>query len=291
MNDATHSKKALLEFEKVDFQYLGSKTKLLNQVSFSVQPGERKGIIGDNGSGKSTIAKLILGLYTPKGIVNLFGKRVQWGNHYSQLGYIGDPSYKPGQMGLPTEISVREVVHLAKKLWTIAEQTTSMSQVNQRLHQLEEQLELPQFHDRDVGDLSKGQRMRLMAFLALGKQPRLLIADEATEGLDERSAKTVISTIKSACSNQGLGMLWISHKKYEVVMLSDHVCVLKGGNLSEVQIPKFKVDIETNSEQESLNFANGHSISTSKDIGFEILGDLFTKPSISRFKIEGNQEN
>jgi ABC-type Mn2+/Zn2+ transport system ATPase subunit len=107
----------LLKLENVTFRYQKNSTPLLNSVDFELIPGERVSIIGDNGSGKSTIAKLFLGLCHPEeGSVKLFNKKANWGNHYPSLGYIGDPSYSPGGLGLPIGISVKDLIDSYKKL-------------------------------------------------------------------------------------------------------------------------------------------------------------------------------
>lgn len=96
--------------------------------------------------------------YTPFYSLVLFKSR------YPMLGYIGDPSYNPGGLGLPTDVSVRDLVDCFKKLWSNSIQNSFL--------ELEDRLNLPLFYENDIANLSKGERMRVMAFLALSKQPR-----------------------------------------------------------------------------------------------------------------------
>ncbi|MBA3924322.1 MAG: ATP-binding cassette domain-containing protein [Nostocaceae cyanobacterium] len=120
-------KNYLLELKNVTFRYRNARKFLLEDVNFQLLPGEKIGIVGDDGSGKSTIAKLFLGLCKPqKGFVRLFGEEVSWGNHYPMLSYIGDPSYNPGGLGLPTNILVGDLVDCFKKLWSNSIQDSSL---------------------------------------------------------------------------------------------------------------------------------------------------------------------
>lgn len=99
----------LLKLENITFRY--GKKPLLKEANLVLSAGDSIGIVGDNGTRKSTIVKLILGLLRPKsGKVELFGKPVQWRSHYPKLGYIGDPSHHPGELGLPDSITVEEMV-------------------------------------------------------------------------------------------------------------------------------------------------------------------------------------
>jgi ABC-type multidrug transport system ATPase subunit len=214
----------LLELKNVSFYY-DKNQEILKEVNFKLLSGERIGIIGHNGSGKSTITKLLLGLYKPqKGTVNLFGRKVSWETHYPSVGYIGDPSYNPGELGLPNGITVEEVIQTFKKLWVDFVDKSS-------LDELVEQLEIAGLYRTDVGKISKGERMRLMAFLALGKKPQLLIADEATEGLDIDGEEIVVSAVENAAISDNITMLWISHRRDEVARLTDEVYRLEQGNL------------------------------------------------------------
>lgn len=268
----------MLKLENVAFSYQKESRLLLSEVNLELMPGERIGIVGDNGSGKSTIAKLILGLYSPnQGSIKLFGQKTCWGKHYPELGYIGDPSYNPGGLGLPMDISVKDLINNFKKLWAGFNQEQNF--------EFEKQLALQEFYQTDVAKLSKGQRMRVMAFLALAKQPKLLIADEATEGLDKDSREAVLSAIKQASSNSDFGMIWISHQRYEVALLTNKVYELAEGRLNQRSIDGFYCELETN----SVN--NDHQIyhNVCQDEALEIVGKIFTDPQFSRFKFIGKR--
>lgn len=230
----TNTRIKLLELKDVKFNYENS-TLFLNIDDLVLRQGEKIGIIGDNGSGKSTIVKIILGLESAKGTVNLFERKVFWGNHYSQLGYIGDPSLSPGYTGLPTGVSVQEVLGCFK---AISNQSD--------IYQIEKKLGLNNLLNKDVKFLSNGERKKLMIFLALVKRPKLLIADEATDGLDENSKQVVIELIENMIQNHGLSVLWISHQLQEVARLTDTIYRISGGKLEKnLDTNGFNCDILT----------------------------------------------
>jgi ABC-type multidrug transport system ATPase subunit len=268
----------LLELERVAFRYQNKSDLLLNSVDLELLPGEKVGIIGDNGSGKSTIAKLLLGLYNPeKGSVRLFDKKAGWGNHYPALGYIGDPAYSTGGLGLPNDVSVQDLIDSFKKLWANSNQEHNF--------ELEKQLALEKFYSTDVSQLSKGQRMRVMAFLALAKRPKLLIADEATEGLDESSKEAVLSAIQQASSYSDFGMLWISHRRYEVTLLTDAVYELSNGKLNRIFIDGLYCQMETNLRENNEIYQN-----LGKNDALEIVSKMFSDSRISSFKFTGEKQ-
>ncbi|MDZ4786221.1 MAG: ABC transporter ATP-binding protein [bacterium] len=279
LTDSRLSQQPLFELKNVTFSYANSQNQLLDHVSLSLFPGETIGLIGENGCGKSTIIKLLLGLCFPNnGTLNLFGRKVLWGNNYPQLGYIGDPSYYPGELGLPTGILVKELVQIFKSLCQQEKELKDLSYL-----EIEERLQIPSFYESDVSKLSKGQRIRLMAFLALAKKPQLLIADEATEGLDKEGKEIVLSEVQRLANCHQAGILWISHRRDEVARLTDKVYELFQGKLQKQELQGFDCQIETDSPNtEARKYFN-----LSKDGAFQALEEIFTDSSIHKFQMTG----
>jgi len=271
----------LLELKDIVFSYTEINGKSRNKPLLEIDelilcPGDRIGVVGDNGSGKSTIVRIILGLQTPKGTVNLFGKRASWGNHYPQLGYIGDPSFCPGETGLPTGVSVSKLLDGFKAICNLEEK---------EYRDFEEGLGLNKFLNKNVSNLSNGERKKLMIFLALTKQPRLLIADEATDGLDDQSKAFMIEKLEMLLESSMLSLLWISHQYYEVARLTNTVYKLNEGKLISADQKRFDCEIHTYPEESIC----GTYKNLSSKGWLEIVSKIYGSPEISRFDIKGSR--
>lgn len=237
----------VLNIEKLEFSYTKRSKRSLVLVDIrelAIQQGEIVGIVGDNGSGKSTLAKLILGLYSPlSGTIQIFGQEIKKGFHAPGLAYIGDPAYAPGWLGLPVNFLVGELIQAFQKV--LKNSGTKLS-----FPSLDKDLGLTKLLSRRIRDLSKGERMKLMVYLALSKQPELLIADEATDGIDSNIKPIVLEAVRRIVE-QGSSVLWITHKRIELAKLSANKVYrlisnnkddnkVEGGILQEELSPKLK---------------------------------------------------
>jgi ABC-type multidrug transport system ATPase subunit len=271
----------LLELKNVTFKYEETNRILLNNINLGLTSGEQIGIVGANGSGKSTITKILLGIYklqNRNALVNLFGRKVSWNRHYPKLGYIGDPSYHPGWLGLPNNILVKDLIHNFKELW---KNDLSSTKNDLFLNDLEERLFLKNIKNSNISLLSKGERLRLMAFMALGKRPQLLIADEATEGLDTQYKAAVLSIVKEEIKNSQLSMLWISHRYSEVIELTTKIYELTSGNLQQLNFEGFQFDLKTNeNDNYDSEFNNGD-----KESILEQLALVLSDSKVSHFTL------
>src|SRR4051812_29269705 len=118
----------LVRFTNVQFRYpiegrrLDRAAWLLDGLHLRIDPGSRVGIVGDNGCGKSSIAKLILGLIEPDaGTVEVFGAQASRLACYPNLGYIGDPAHNANELGLPIGTTVGEMVRIFRRVWATSE--------------------------------------------------------------------------------------------------------------------------------------------------------------------------
>lgn len=179
-----------VEFSKVDYSYSG--LGVLSESSFHVHKGEFVALIGNNGSGKTTILRLIMGLAKPdSGRVLVFGKSPDKAR--GLVGYV--PQYMNYDPAFP--ISVEEVVRMGR----LEGLSRNCDPRNPRLSscpELETALELADvsdLRDRPYKALSGGQRRRVMVARALASAPELLILDEPTANMDSESEKRLFNVL------------------------------------------------------------------------------------------------
>jgi len=219
-------------FEGVSFRYQPERPYVLDNVSFSVLPGEVVGIIGGTGSGKTTLAKLLQRLYVPER-----GRVLIDGVDLAQA----DTSWLRRQIGVVVQdgvlfnTSIRENIKLNNVDLTV-EQITGAA----RLAGAHEFIaSLPLGYDTLVGErglqLSTGQRQRVAIARALAADPRMLIFDEATSSLDYESEFLIQQNMKEICT--GRTVFIIAHR-LSTVRHVDRIITLESGRIVENDAPE-----------------------------------------------------
>ena len=217
-----------IRFEKVTFRYHPeSDVNTLENVSFQVQPGQMVALVGRSGSGKTTISKLVLGLYPPTvGKILIDGYDVTSLSLRSlrqQIGVVDQDTFLFGgtirdniSLGHP-EASLEDVIEAAQQAGA---------------HQFIK--ELPMGYETQIGEgggmLSGGQRQRLAIARALLGNPRLLILDEATSSLDAESERIIQTNLNTILQDRTT--LVIAHR-LSTVRNADKILVLDRGVLVE----------------------------------------------------------
>lgn len=201
----------------------GGKTPCLMNISFAINPGETIAMIGPSGSGKSSLAKALVGIWQPKlGKIRLDGAELnQWNKN--QLGrHIGY---------LPQEVSLFEgtIVENIARFETLDHERVIEAAKAANVHDMI--LSLPQGYDTRLSEtsagLSGGQKQRIALARALYNQPALVVLDEPNSNLDERGEKALAQSIQKM-KQAGQTVVLISHRM-GILPLSDKVLVLKEG--------------------------------------------------------------
>lgn len=223
----------IIQLHDVVFNYPGEKQPLLDGLNLTIHEGQKIGIWGPNGCGKSTLTKLILGLFSPqKGSISLFGQKIRWRHHHPSIGYIGDPGYSTEQMGLPHDWTVQEMLEVIQQLYPSSKADRE---------KLIENLGLTTFLHRRVDQLSKGQRKRLMATLTFLRKPQILLLDEPLDGLDQVTSSFIMNLLTQFYQNSTNTLLLISHDLGEIDTLTDDVWAFNEQKLIKSPSPKFKL--------------------------------------------------
>lgn len=191
--------------------------KAVNQVDLVLKAGESVGLAGHNGAGKSTIMKLILGLITPtEGEVTLLGERTgskAGAQLRSQIGYL------PETVALHPSLSGIETLDFYAKL---------KKQPLSKNRELLERVGISQAAHRRVGTYSKGMRQRLALAQALLGEPKVLLFDEPTTGLDPASRQMFYEIVREL-NARGATVLLSTHALAELDGHADRIVVMKNG--------------------------------------------------------------
>ena len=206
----------------------------LDTVSLSVAPGETVGVIGESGSGKSTAARVALGLIPPtSGHVALFGAdpaRLRGQARRALRAGVGVVLQDP-VASLDARMSVAQCI--AEPL-RVHRRGMSAKERGDRVAEYLERVRLPRaLAARTPRELSGGQRQRVSLARALVLGPRLLVADEPTSALDVSVQRSVLEVIAELQQDLGFGCLFVSHDLAVVQDVAHRVVVLRGGRVEE----------------------------------------------------------
>ncbi|MFY1575344.1 sugar ABC transporter ATP-binding protein [Verrucosispora sp. WMMD703] len=217
---------ALLTLRGIGKSFFG--VRVLDGVDLDVAPGEVHAVVGENGAGKSTLMKIVSGGYAPDGgTVEFAGRaRVFGGPRDAQRAGIGIIHQ---EFNLLPERTVAENVYLGHepKRRGLVDRRQMLSRTAELLATIGE-TELPA--DAVVGRLGVAQQQVVEIAKALALDARLLIMDEPTAALADHEVELLYGLVRRL-QQQGIGLLYVSHRLTEVFDLSDRITVLKDGRL------------------------------------------------------------
>jgi ABC-2 type transport system ATP-binding protein len=193
---------------------------VLDDVSFSVKPGVT-GLLGANGSGKTTILGLILGLHQPNGgRLDVLGHN-PWKAGAEVRTRIG---YAPEHHTLPPDLRASDFVrHVAELHGIPPEEAKTRSSDALWL------VELGEERFRPMGTMSTGQRQRVKLAQAIAHDPEFVLLDEPTDGLDPNQREVMLNLIRSLSSEFGMNIVLSSHLIDEVERVCDRVIIIGDG--------------------------------------------------------------
>ena len=234
---------ALLEVDQLKIDARkddGSLMPIVKGVSFSVERGEVVALIGESGSGKTTIALSALG-YTKPGLEFTGGEVRLHGQDVISM----PPEEKRKLRGQRVAYLAQSAAATFNPALTIGEQVTesavlhgqlNQEEANQRAESLYRALELPdpeRLGRRYPHQVSGGQLQRLMAAMALVGKPDLLILDEPTTALDVTTQIEVLKSFKAVIKQEGSAAIYVTHDISVVAQIADHIVVLYAGETQE----------------------------------------------------------
>lgn len=252
----------------------------VNNVSLHIDAGEICSVIGQNGAGKTTIIKCILHFIKPtEGEISFDGKTL------IELMDDNLVSYLPENLDFPGLISLSDYLYDLCKIKGMKIKVT-----NDRIHQLLNHFDLSEFADQPIATFSKGMKKKVGFIQSVMNEPKLLILDEPTDGLDPVSRRKLLQTIKGI-ANSGCAVLITSHILSDLEMICDRVYVLhEGVLLQEIDMKESQLSEECSFEATVKYQAQGEKETVVLHKGDELAGLSFFKVDECHYKKESLED-
>ncbi|MBR1377149.1 MAG: ATP-binding cassette domain-containing protein [Bacilli bacterium] len=205
----------MLEVKNVT-KYYGN-FKAVDNLSFTVKPGEIFGLLGINGAGKTTTFRMIMGLLEPtEGEITLDGKKIDY-TVTDQIGFLTE------ERSLLTKLTVKEQVIYYGTLKGMKEED-----ILTKLDELLEKFEITNYKDTLIKELSKGNQQKVQFITAIINDPKLVILDEPFSGLDPFNVEMFKEAIKELAS-KGSIIIFSSHRMEHVELFCKKIVILLSG--------------------------------------------------------------
>lgn len=209
------------ELTKIFFDFWRRpKVKALDSISLQVGNGEIFGLLGPNGSGKTTTIKILLGLLHPtSGSVKVLGQPPSDIRVKERIGYLPEESY------LYKHLTARETLVFFARLFNFDEHT-----IRERVDELLELVDMTKVAHRPVGEFSKGMARRIGLAQTLINDPDLIILDEPTSGLDPIACYRMKNIIREL-GKKGKTVIISSHLLADIEDICSRICILYNGRI------------------------------------------------------------
>jgi peptide/nickel transport system ATP-binding protein len=234
---------SLLEVQNliVEFPSRRGTLRALDDISFSIAPGEVLGVVGESGAGKSLTGASIIGLLEPPGRI-ASGQVLLEGQRIDNLPYDQLRRIRGRKIGAIFQDPLTSL----NPLYTIGRQLTETIQTHlpvdeaearRRAVQLLEDTGIPAAAERIdhyPHQFSGGMRQRVVIALALAAEPKLIVADEPTTALDVSIQAQIIQLLKRVCRDRGAAVMLITHDMGVIAETCDRVAVMYAGRIVEI---------------------------------------------------------
>ena len=199
---------------------------IFHDLNFKLEEGSMTALLGPNGTGKTTLIKIIMGMLVPVEGNYTFAPGVK-------LGYV--PQFRNIDAEYP--LSIKAFIGLNAPLF-------KTKKVKEQIeHELEE-THLTEIQNTRMGEASGGQKQRAYLAQALLDQPNMIILDEATASLDPAAKEELMGLIKHLNQKHKITVLFVTHDIPLAKKYMDHYLYLNKGNISQGKMSEFKEDFE-----------------------------------------------
>ncbi len=252
----------LLVADSVSKHY--GKFKALNNVSIAVPKGSIFGLLGPNGAGKTTLIRIINQITMPdQGSVLLDGQPLK-PEHIKDIGYL------PEERGLYKSMKVGE-----QALYLAQLKGMSKAEAKTRLKYWFEKLEIGDWWNKKIQELSKGQAQKIQFIVTVLHQPKLLIFDEPFSGFDPINANLIKDEILKL-RDEGATVIFSTHRMESVEELCDHIALLhKSNKVLDGRLNDIKRQYKTNTFEVGLQSNNSENVLNDIKASFDVLPATF----------------
>ena len=218
--------------------------KAVDNLSFKVEKGEIFGLLGSNGAGKTTTFRMIMSLLEPDdGTITLFDKNIDY-DIMEKIGFVTE------ERSLLTKMTVKEQIMYYGKLKGMSEDL-----ILERLNYWLKKLQITEYLNRRIKELSKGNQQKIQFISAVINEPSLLILDEPFTGLDPINVKLLKESIYSL-KEKGCIIIFSSHQMEHIEEFCDKLVILVKG---KVVLEGKLADIKKNYQKKNI-FIKGENI-------------------------------
>jgi iron complex transport system ATP-binding protein len=229
-----------LRLENISLGY-GSKI-IIHNFSFEARPGEMVGLIGPNGSGKSTLIRGITRLLSPsQGKIYINGNTTETLKHADRARLI---AVVPQNALLPETFTAIELVLMGRTPhlgFFRFEGEKDLCIVRKAM----EATKTSHLAERKIGELSGGEKQRLLIARALTQEPKIILLDEPTAHLDINFQVEIMELVRNLCREQGLIVLIALHDLNLAVQYCDHLVILNQGRIYSHGAPEIVINAQT----------------------------------------------
>jgi ABC-2 type transport system ATP-binding protein len=189
----------------------------VNNLTLEIPESEMFGFLGANGAGKTTTFRMVLGLLEPtEGNISWSGKRITY-NESHLVGYL------PEERGLYPKLTVKDQLVYLGRL-----RGMEKAEILKQLDYWLERFRVPEYLNKKVEELSKGNQQKIQFIASTIHNPKLLILDEPFSGLDPLNVELLKGAVVDL-KNQGTSIVFSSHRMEHVEELCEHLCIMHHG--------------------------------------------------------------
>lgn len=204
-----------------------SQSKVLNNVSFTVNEGDIYGVIGHSGAGKSTLLRCFNGLETyDSGTINIMGKEVKQLSPKELREFRKNVGIIFQSFNLISRKNVYENISFPLEVWGMDKLS-----IKKRVDSLIDLVGLSDKVNSNIRELSGGQKQRVGIARALSLNPKILLCDEATSALDPKTTKSILQLLRDINNKLNITIIVVTHQMEVVKEICNKFILLEGGEI------------------------------------------------------------